>query len=177
LAQGGISVAALVWLAAYLLPPFYVKDHLKAEQVMCLARLEELAAAWRTYLSAHGHHPLEDSWCDGVRPYLKSATAFACPSTGEPARGFAANRNLTGKHGVDASVAPMLVAIFESDAGWNAAGGPELLPPKPRHLGGDNYVLADGHVIWLARKKLGRDARGQPIWAKEPDGDWVKWEP
>jgi len=71
----------------------------------------------------------------------------------------------------------LTLAIFESDAGWNAVGGPQLLPDEPRHFGGDNYGFADGSVRWLPRKKLGTDSRGNPIWAKEPDADWVIWEP
>jgi len=52
------------------------------------------------------------------------------------------------------------------------AGGPELLPDEPRHMGGDNYGFADGTVKWLARKKLPDGTR-----AKAPDADWLIWEP
>jgi len=64
------------------------------------------------------------------------------------------------------------VLIFESDAGWNAAGGAELLPDEPRHKRGDNYIFADGRVDWVPRKKL-----PDGTWAKEPGPDGVIWEP
>ena len=50
--------------------------------------------------------------------------------------------------------------------------GAGLLPEEPRHLGGDNYGFADGSVKWLPRTKL-----PDGTWAKEPDADWVIWEP
>ncbi len=37
---------------------------------------------------------------------------------------------------------------------------------------GDNYGFADGHVQWIARKKL-----PDGTWAKEPDNDSVTWKP
>jgi hypothetical protein len=50
------------------------------------------------------------------------------------------------------SVATDTIAIFESDAGWNASGTPEqMLPATPRHLGGDNFGHADGSVYWVSR--------------------------
>jgi hypothetical protein len=69
------------------------------------------------------------------------------------------------------------VAIFESGASWNAAGGPELLPGEPRHYGSDDYVFCGGGSAWRPRKRLGADSRGYPIWATEPEADWVIWEP
>ena len=54
--------------------------------------------------------------------------------------------------------------------GPRAHGGPELLPDEPRHYGGDNYGFADGHTVWLPRKKS-----PDGTWAKEPEAE-VRWE-
>jgi prepilin-type processing-associated H-X9-DG protein len=67
--------------------------------------------------------------------------------------------------------------IGSANGGGYAAGGPELLPDEPRHLGGDHYGFADGHVEWLPRKLLGVTWLGNRTWAKEPDADWVIWQP
>jgi hypothetical protein len=67
------------------------------------------------------------------------------------------------------------IMLFESDRGWNATGGAELLPNKPRHDGGDRYALADGQTHWIMRK--GWDAQGRRHWEKAPKGDWVIWKP
>ncbi len=178
LAESGISIALLVCLAAYLLPPLYAKDHLKAQQVICLARLHDLARALRIYLSDYeGAYPPASSWCNAAKPYLGSATTFACPSVPELACGFAANSRLAVLGRPDLSAGPTVVTIFESDRGWDAYGWQETLPIRPRHLGGDNYAFADGHVEWLPRKKLGKDKQGRTIWAKQADADWVRWKP
>jgi hypothetical protein len=68
------------------------------------------------------------------------------------------------------------VVVFESDAGKNAAGGPELLPDEPRHLGGDKYGFADGSARWLKRKPAGGNRRGERAWLKEPE-EPVRWKP
>ena len=47
-----------------------------------------------------------------------------------------------------------------------------MLPDRPAHFGGDNYGFADGHVQWVPRKK-----HPDGSWSKEPDADWVIWEP
>jgi hypothetical protein len=47
-----------------------------------------------------------------------------------------------------------------------------MRPPRGSAPGGDYHGFADGHVQWLARKKLPDGA-----WAKGPDVDWVIWEP
>jgi len=39
-----------------------------------------------------------------------------------------------------------IAVVFESDKGWNAHGGKELLPHTPRHSGGDMYGFAGGHM-------------------------------
>lgn len=54
------------------------------------------------------------------------------------------------------------------------ANGGILRPPYDGRasFGGDNYGFADGHVQWLPRKK-----NPDGTWAKEPDADWVVWEP
>jgi len=41
-----------------------------------------------------------------------------------------------------------LVVLFESDEGWNATGGPELLPQNSRHAPyGDLVLSADGNFV------------------------------
>ncbi len=68
------------------------------------------------------------------------------------------NRALQGRR-IDEVPAPEdTVLIFESDGGWNAAGGEELLPRVPRHYGFDVYGFVNGRVSMVRR------------------GDGVRWE-
>lgn len=100
-----------------------------------------------------------------------------CPATSDSGGSYAFNSALAKVRQRALEQPSSVVVLFESDAGRGASGGRELLPGKPRHLGGDNYAFTDGQVEWLPRKRLGTDARGRAIWAKEPDADWVRWEP
>ena len=45
--------------------------------------------------------------------------------------------------------------IFESDGGWNANGGPELMIGKPRHARLLVVAFADGSVQQLRKSQLG----------------------
>jgi len=131
-------------------------------------------------LNDRASEPLEvsvDEWSDWALSCDIESDSLLCPAIRRLDCGYALNMNF-GRYLNSAVENPDLtLAIFESDAGWNAVGGPQLLPDEPRHFGGDNYGFADGSVRWLPRKKLGTDSRGNPIWAKEPDADWVIWEP
>ena len=80
-----------------------------------------------------GACPRPREWCDLLRPYLKDATAFVCPATKNQRCSYAFNANLSGVRLADIPKSRRVVILFESDRGWNAAGGPELLPAQPRH--------------------------------------------
>jgi len=111
-------------------------------------------------------------WCDELALDVTDTAAFLCPASVAPVCGYALNSLAGGQRPSKLADAGATVRFFESDMGWNAVGGPELLPDIPRHLGGDLYGFVDGHVQWLARKK-----KSDGTWAKEPEADWVIWEP
>ena len=73
--------------------------------------------------------------------------------------GYACNAGLGGMALMTLADQAQTVAIFESDAGWNTAGGLELLPPEPRHQGSDVYGFADGHA-----KVKRRERAGELVW-------------
>lgn len=148
--------------------------------------MSRLVAALGQYsVEVDGRFPPADGWNEALRPVLRSQGVdpghMRCPNAfSEPGDGewrdasYAFTRSL-GTLGAQAIDCPeRTVLVFESDtgSGWDASGGPELLPEDPRHLGGDNYGFADGHVQWLPRKK-----NPDGTWAKEPAADWVIWEP
>ena len=121
------------------------------------------------YAQQHdGRLPQGETWCDELRAYTKGEDVFTCPEVPDLRCGYAYNAALSG---VDAESIPdpmQTVVIYESDAGWNAAGGPELLPAEARHLGGENYGFADGHVAWMDR------SRTRP--GEEGTESGVRWE-
>ena len=44
--------------------------------------------------------------------------------------------------------------IFETDGGWNVAGGRELLPARPRHSGAYVIGFVDGHAEMVRPARL-----------------------
>jgi hypothetical protein len=178
-----LVVALLATAAVYAI--FLVPEHLEAKRKgACIQNQAALARALQLYLSEwDDEFPAPNSWCDELFPYIResSRTAkggpFSCPAAANREGSYALSSALSGvkasaivEH--DASQRGWTVAVFESDAGWNAAGGSELLPDQPRHFTGDCYIAVDGHATWVPRK-------GPPDgpWAKEPSFDHVIWEP
>jgi prepilin-type processing-associated H-X9-DG protein len=144
----------------------------------CLSHVKNISLAVQMYAADNDDHfPPAGEWCDVLDEYVKNRDVFQCPQArGGPGWNYAYNPLLSSRSMYDLADLANTVAIFESDAGRNAAGGPELLPDEPRHLGGDNYGFADGHASWLKRKSAGEDRRGERIWLKEPVKP-VRWEP
>jgi len=105
----------------------------------CEMNVEDMLTAMRMYLDANDNtFPLADAWCDALEPYLDAAnrpaiTAFVCPRASHLPCGYAFNAALSGLSYEALTDPEHTVVIFESDAGRNAHGGPELLPERPRH--------------------------------------------
>jgi prepilin-type processing-associated H-X9-DG protein len=166
-----IIAAVVVWIA-----PQIGADLSSRARGECKSALRSLVSSLQAYLAASGgQYPVAETWLESLAAAPQLRNRVRCPVAAKPTHSYALNLALAGLRDDEIQEPSRLVAFFESDAGWNAAGGPELLPAEPRHLGGDNYAFADGHVIWLPRKKLPDGS-----WAKEPDanyGEPVKWKP
>jgi len=140
----------------------------------CLSHVKNISLAIQMYVADNDDRfPPAGDWCGILDEYVKNRDVFRCPEArGTSGWDYAYNALLSAKSMYDLTDPANTVAIFESDAGRNAAGGPELLPDEPRHSGGDNYGFADGDAQWIKRKK-----RPDGSWAKEPEADWVRWKP
>jgi len=150
--------------------------------------LGQLSSAIRMYLGDwDDRFPPAATWCDDVMPYLAGHVAphafLDCPSAPDLKSGYAFNARLSEQRRGALWNLKDTIVLFESDRGWNAKGGPEALPGMPRHSWrdaygrqrGENYATAllDAQgVRMLPRKKLPDGS-----WAKEPEADWVRWEP
>ena len=97
--------------------------------------------------------PSAATWCDAIKADVGSEKVFKCPAANPGSRcDYAFNAKLDG---LDAGkIAPDTVMIFESDGGWNANGGPELLIGKSRHAQVLVVALADGSVQQLRESRL-----------------------
>ncbi len=166
------GIALLLSIAA--LPAAETFDT-STRKLLCLSNMRELSRAISLYEEDHaGNFPLAGNWTEAVLPYLRrSRYPFVCPEAPDAKCGYAYNRMVSGAASSRATDPGLTVVLFESDAGWDTAGGPELLPDVPRHFGGDNYGFADGSARFLVPRKKLPDG----TWAKEPDADWVIWKP
>lgn len=133
-----------------------------AEQINCTNNLKMLGLAIRAYDDDHDDMFPSAQWCDVILTNEMDTSSHAsdtskilhCPSASKGQRcGYAMNRNLVGIQ--DARhIAQDTVLLFESDAGWNAVGGPEIA--VTRHHKGLNVALVDGSVQEISFKDLGK---------------------
>ena len=104
---------------------------------------------------------LPAEWCDVLLTNKTDTSSQAfdilkalhCPITPKNnGCDYAMNRKKLVEKQRTSQFAPDTVMLFESDAGWNAVGGPEIA--VPRHHNGLNVVLADGSVRQINFKDL-----------------------
>jgi hypothetical protein len=118
----------------------------------CALHMTNLGRAILTYSDEYGGAlPFAEHWCYLVLPYVRGRSEFVCPAAHNRNCSYALNTAVSGLRRVDIENAEDLVLLFESDAGWNAAGGPELLPALPRHHGGERVFYVGGSGGWQAR--------------------------
>jgi prepilin-type processing-associated H-X9-DG protein len=159
LAIAGIVVSAagllvLPLLVAILLPAvFGALDTAKSAQSMNNVR--QLCTAAHKYAASHRQQlPPADSWPQVLQEQMGfPAAVMTDPGDDKGGRAYAMNAALDGK-GVAENGRTVL--FFECLPGAPPAGGPELLPDKPRHAG--RYVIGflDGHVESVAPEEVRR---------------------
>ena len=148
----GVSLLMLPFWAAMLLPAL-AKAKGKAQTINCVNNLKQLGLAVRIYNGDNGDkYPTANKWCDTIINEAGTPSIYVCPSATALRSGYAFNAKLSGME--EGKVDPSTVMIFESDAGWNASGGKELMITKPRH--GNRYVvgMADGSVQQISEAQL-----------------------
>jgi len=126
---------------------------------------------------------LTEGWAESVQPYLKSTQIFQCPSetnppattldgssgysdyfynahlsgTAEASMNYISNTIMSGD-GVGTSTAvtnvPAAAAYNQGTSGYTATTEPLINATLARHLEGNNYSYADGHVKWLRFGKV-----------------------
>jgi hypothetical protein len=144
----------LLVLPAMLLPALAAAKQ-KAQEISCVNNEKQLALAIRIYSSDNkDQFPPDATWCDAINQAVGSEKVFKCNAANSSSRcDYAFNAKLSG---LDINkVNPQTVLIFESDGGWNANGGPELMISKSRHARMFVVAFADGSVQQLRESQLG----------------------
>jgi prepilin-type processing-associated H-X9-DG protein len=148
----GVFLLMLPVFAAMLLPALAAAKQ-KAMEISCMNNERQLTIAVRMYSAQNmNHFPPAATWCDAIKASAGSEKVFKCPAANASSRcDYAFNAKLDG---LDAGkVDPQTVMIFESDAGWNANGGPEIASAQ-HHRNVLNVAFADGHVERVAETRL-----------------------
>ena len=156
----GIALVFLPIIAILLamLLPALAQAKSKAMSINCMNNMKQLALGVRMYSTDNKDaFPAAGKWCDAINSYVGSPRVFVCPSQPTARCGYAFNAKVAGLT-VD-KVNSRTVLLFESDAGWNAAGGADLL--VAHHQSRVNVAFADGHVEVVSAAKL-KDLRWDP---------------
>ena len=142
----GVFLLMLPVLAAMLLPALAAAKQ-KAQEINCMNNEKQLVLAVRIYSDANTNtFPPAATWCDAIKTNVGLEKVFKCPAAPNAASrcDYAFNNKLDGMDA--AKIDPQTVVIFESDAGWDAHGGPELMASHRHPKNGVIVGFADGHV-------------------------------
>ena len=178
-----IGVLALVLvLAAILLPIFVRRPSPNFVRNSCFNHLKQIALGMKQYIgdnnekyppiSVHSTNIGPDrpfGWADALQPYIKSIQVLQCPSEPTPPVGnkptasgytdFWYNANCARQDERNFTFVSNTVmlgdgAIGGGDARYNVTSEPNNTTATARHLEGNDYAFADGHVKWLKPGKV-----------------------
>jgi len=155
----GITIAVLI-LAGLFYHSFSpsvkpIKSLLFPTKIQCATNMQNLAKAMMAYAEDNeGIFPSSDHWCDVLsdQPGVKKSM-FKCKEVDDLSSAFSINVNVAGKN--LAQLDPNMVMLFESDAGWNSAGGSELAVAD-RHTRGSNFAFVNGNVFFIMKEAFGK---------------------
>ncbi len=136
-----------------------------ARKALCSSNIRNIALSLQMYAADNDERfPPAETWCDSIMDYARNPEIFVCSEAPHLPCGYAFNSALSSLALDELADPSNTVLIFDSNAGWNGHGGPEFLPPSPRHLKQDAYALADGKTSFAAR--------GQPDAQEHTEHRW-----
>jgi hypothetical protein len=157
----------------------------------CRSHMSFLCKGLSRYAEEHdGRLPAHETWCDALYPkYVPNAGVFRCPQVVDDRRRawffwIGGLRALLGgpslprcSYGLNSRVSGMpveeieasTVVLFETDAGWNASGGPTDIA-KARHMTFKHPDPGDGYSTVAFR-----DSHVETRRLKDMEG--LRWEP
>lgn len=128
----------------------------------CALNMERLYTAGPLYQREVSSYPESTDWCDAImRDRINSSYVneermrgyFKCPTAGEGKCHYAMNPKCKVDSPAD------MVLLFETKAGWNQHGGPELFTFDNHEPKGGCVLLNDGTVKFIRTKEELRQLR------------------
>jgi type II secretory pathway pseudopilin PulG len=153
-----VSAVALIMIpifAAMLLPALAAAKQ-RAQLINSVNNEKQLALAIRIYAGDHTNQlPPAVTWCDAINSTVGQPSFFVRPGSDPGSRcGYAFNAALGDLD--ESKVDPRTVMLFESDAGWNANGGADIMLTsgygRRAHVAA--VAFADGSVQILPQSQL-----------------------
>jgi prepilin-type processing-associated H-X9-DG protein len=139
----GLVFVPIIAILAGLLLPALAQAKGKAQQINCMNNLKSMSVGLRLYAGDNGDKlPYATNWCDAIINEVGSPRVYQCPAHDGARCSYAYNAAVSGLELDD--VDPRTVVLFESNRGWNGAGGAEAA--AKRHPRGVAVAYADGSV-------------------------------
>jgi type II secretory pathway pseudopilin PulG len=153
LAVAGVVPLAVIGTAAAVALPAVQGARQKAREAQSANNLKHLAVAIHEFHEDNDHLPDAAKWSDALLPYVDNEKQVFISFADPDAEGssYAYNKSLSGMKLDDLQAAARTVVFFESDLGWNGAGGIDNAIAL-----GDGFLIgfADGHVERVSREDL-----------------------
>ncbi len=156
---GGCLVFFLMLTAilAAILFPVFARARENARKATCQCNMKNLAFSMQLYTQDYDQRfaPV-GTWTTSLFPYVKSQAGYCCPTVSPGMRApagatvpsdYAYNAAL-GSTRIDKVASPAQSVVFFEGTPSSAAGGPRDVAAPGRHLGGNSFVFADGHIKW-----------------------------
>ena len=142
---GLLFSSAMLALMVFLIEQPLSAAKMMAEEIQCRNQVKEMSLEIQVYEGNNSDElPPLRHWCDAIAGTNLPAAKFHCPAAPQQqACGFAMNINLKDVKNTY-TIPNDTVMIFESDAGWNAVGGPEIA--VARHYSYLHVGYVDGSV-------------------------------
>lgn len=149
----GVSLILILPMMLGILMPALHQVKITAQQVVCQSNMAGLGKAMLLYADDNkGTYPTSSQWCDLLIKHADCVQEqFCCKGAPQGSSSYAMNKNIE-KWGTKAP--PDMVLLFETSAGWNQAGGPEILSTKNHRGEGCNILFNDGHVEFVKTEDL-----------------------
>jgi|GEM_PF-1752333 len=151
-----IVIWVIMILMVDFLFPVLSKGPESIRPITCMDNLKQLGNATLQYTQDYDDSlPPTTNWNKALDPYIKNKKVLICPSAQNPdLPSYAINSGLAGYKHNQIQNPDKVVLMFDSIPGKNLKGGPEILPPQPRHHKGDNISFTDNHVKWWRREEV-----------------------
>ena len=170
-----LVVIAIIAILAAILFPAFARARENARRASCQSNLKQIGLGFAQYTQDYDEsYPQiggQDAtgWVSTLQPYLKSTQLFQDPSestspgvvTSANYTDYYMNAQLSGQ--ALSSIGSESLVIQTGDglgtngyANYSSSSDPQIgSAPYGRHLEGNNFGFADGHVKWLKYGKVG----------------------